>query len=209
MHKLIVITSSDLIPNEAEIINALFQSGLQCLHIRKPAFSRIEIISLINNIKPIYRSKLMIHSFYELALEYGLCGIHLTQSFISTTPKENTSDLIKNAHECNMLTSSSTHSLNDIKQLKYPFNYVFLSPIFDSISKQNYISKFSLSDCTIFLQTYHSSCKIVALGGISESNIGSIFQAGFHGTAVLGAIWNNKNKILAFEQIKKQIQFSE
>ncbi|MFA4852318.1 MAG: hypothetical protein WC868_02965 [Bacteroidales bacterium] len=41
--KLIVITSPEPVNNEFEIINSLFNEGLECLHVRKPDYDLPEL----------------------------------------------------------------------------------------------------------------------------------------------------------------------
>lgn len=69
-------------------------------------------------------------------------------------------------------------------------DYVTLSPIFDSISKEGYNSKFNKKDL-IFLDKNGSSVvttKVVALGGVTPERVDIVRQLGFDGFAVLGAL---------------------
>lgn len=200
---LIIITDPEIIENESEIINSLFNSGLQHLHLRKPELSKEKISSMIQQIDKNHRNKIMIHSHIELAYEYKLKGIHLTSDFIKKNTNPVIEDSINRAKKNKMTVSTSVHSVNEIENLKYTFDYIFLSPVFDSISKINYTSAFNLNELKTFLKSYKFNCKIIALGGINENNIKSVFEAGFHGAAILGAIWKQENKIELFKKIKK------
>jgi len=91
------------------------------------------------------------------------------------------------------------HSLNELENYKERYEYAFLSPIFDSISKEGYKSKFILQE----LKEKIAGKNLVALGGIDESKIETCRELGFSGVAVLGAIWNSKNPVEKFKQIKR------
>ena len=83
----------------------------------------------------------------------------------------------------------STHSLNELINLK-GFNYVFLSPVFDSVSKHGYNSMFSSEEIIDFFKKNPLYTKVIALGGLSMENIDTALLMGFEGAAVMGALWN-------------------
>ena len=84
----------------------------------------------------------------------------------------------------------------------------FLSPIFNSISKRGYHSKFNLQELSIFLKKYNSSLisknlgVAIALGGIDEEKIEIVRELGFSGVGVLGAIWESNDPIEKFVRLK-------
>lgn len=82
----------------------------------------------------------------------------------------------------------SCHSFDEVEELDGKMNYCFLSPIFDSISKQGYTSKFDVVKLKIFLKKKRK-IKVIALGGVTESNYNELINLGFDGGAFLGAVW--------------------
>ena len=79
-------------------------------------------------------------------------------------------------------------------------DYAFLSPFFDSISKEGYKSN---------QQLWHiakgvNRKKSVALGGIEAKNIAKIQSLGMKGAAVLGAVWKPSNPVEAFLKCKRR-----
>ena len=103
------------------------------------------------------------------------------------------------------------HSLKELENYKEKYEYAFLSPIFDSISKVGYKSKFSheLHEFTrnkLEKISVVSGKKIIALGGVDEDKIEICRQLGFAGVAVLGAIWNSENPQEEFLRIKEKCQ---
>ena len=88
-------------------------------------------------------------------------------------------------------TLHSCHTLEEVHLNKLQSDYVFLSPIFDSISKQGYKAAFT----EYILRCAHRDGiiddKVVALGGITPANARKAMTLGFGGVAVLGDIWQS------------------
>ena len=79
--------------------------------------------------------------------------------------------------------------MEEVIERKPTMNYVFLSPIFDSISKQGYRSAF---DHATLKKAAHEGIidhKVVALGGVTRQRISLLAEYGFGGAAMLGDIW--------------------
>jgi thiamine-phosphate pyrophosphorylase len=70
-------------------------------------------------------------------------------------------------------------------------DYLFLSPIFDSISKQNYMSRFPESLLYELKEKGVIHEKVIALGGVNKENISKVEDYGFGGAAVLGGLWED------------------
>jgi thiamine-phosphate pyrophosphorylase len=201
--KLIIISPPDYLYHELETIVQLFEHNLDYYHLRKPNFSEQEYEEFIISLPQNYRHKIIIHNYHQLAIKYQLKGVHFssyTQSFSPNQPSN------YNYHQ-----SKSCHSISEITQLKRLYDYVFLSPIFDSISKQGYQTKFNQQELKQFLTTKNSSPEIIALGGIEIDKIAQVKELGFDGVAVLGAIWQQETmekKLDKFQQLQAQLHFS-
>ena len=79
MKKLIVITSPYFFKGEDCILSHLFDEGMQHLHLRKPDSEANELRKLLDRIPDIYYPKVVLHDCFNLAVEYGLGGIHLNR----------------------------------------------------------------------------------------------------------------------------------
>ena len=121
------------------------------------------------------------HEHFSLAAEYSLLGIHLNRR-CPDVPEGFRGHV-----------SCSCHCLDEVVAAKPHCDYVLLSPIFDSISKQGYSASFTDTD----LQQAHVAGtidhKVVALGGITSSHIPQIKAWGFGGAAFLGDVWSRMN----------------
>lgn len=176
--KLIIITSPDFIPDEARIVTELFKAGLDLLHVRKPDADVHAVENLLQGIAPEYRTRIVIHDFFSLKDKYLLGGIHLN----SRHPEA--------PANYEGILSRACHSLEEVETTVSRFNYVLMSPVYDSISKQGYRSGYSQEALQQAQAERIINEKVVALGGISAANLSEIKALGFGGAALLGDIWN-------------------
>jgi len=196
---LIIISPPENIPNEQKIVVALFYAGLPIFHLRKPTFSADEMEKYILGIPTEFHQRMVLHSHYPLALKYDLKGIHLSEKMKNDQSIDNLSDDFRHKS-----ISASFHSLEDVKQNPKKYDYLFLSPVFDSISKCGYKSNFSLDTVDGFLNAKpaYTNIPVIALGGVSEAHIRLIKNTGFAGAALLCAIWGPDDPVLVFAKIK-------
>lgn len=181
--KLIIITNPTFFTEEDRILTALFDAGLDYLHLRKPDTDPIYSERLLSLIPQQYHKQIVVHDHFYLAKEFHLMGIHLNHR----NPE------IPADYEGHI--SCSCHSIDDIKRRKSLCDYVFLSPVFDSISKNNYNSAFSGSQLQQAKRSGIIDRKVIALGGININNILHVKDLGFGGVAVLGDIWNRFDRL--------------
>lgn len=209
--KLIVISSVENIKDEINTVIQLFENELEYFHLRKPELPEEELRKYITRIPEEFHSRIIIHSHFNLIYEFNLKGIHFNKKNIKTY--WNKFNNIKR-HK-----SVSCHSFDEVLTIfhknKKKFDYVFLSPVFDSISKKGYKSSFSEDSIRNFFKENPDFIghKIIALGGINEYNVEKTLQIGFGGVAICGVLWENFketrniNKILlTFKKIKEKCQ---
>jgi len=176
--------------DEAKVVARLFSLGLETYHLRKPSFTSDEFRSFLIALPPEFHNRIVIHSHFELSLEFDLKGIHLNEA-----NKERIGHL--NHYK---VISGSFHSLPDLRENTFPYQYVFLSPVFDSISKAGYTAQFDLAQLAAVLSLPATKLlpEVIALGGIHAENLPLIRQTGFAGAAVIGAVWQNQDPVQAF-----------
>ena len=192
----VVISSPIAVTNEAAIINALFDEGLEILHVRKPNIGVNEIRILVEKIKTQHHHRISLHQHHELAGEFGTKRLH----FSEVNRKEmSAEELILKA--TNHILSTSIHQVEEYDGLPNLYNYTFFGPVFNSISKQGYTS--TLSDDFVFpVQVNHP--RVIAIGGIDATNIQQAMGMKFNGIAVVGAIWQNPvESIQQFNALQK------
>lgn len=178
----IVVTSPVFFSNEAMFLHRLLANGVDIIHLRKPGASESDCEHLLKKMSAEDRLHIVIHDFFELAEPYGLLGIHLNA-------RRNTVPDDYKGH-----VSRSCHSLEEVRQYKDICDYVFLSPIFDSVSKQGYASAFTDSVLRLVSEQGIIDNKVVALGGVTPDKISYLKSLNFGGAAMLGCI-NNMSKL--------------
>lgn len=205
--KLIIITTETFFEGETEAINLLFDNGLDTLHIRKHFASPDETEFFIRQIKSEFHPRIVLHDYYSLAELYGLKGIHLNKrnQMIPKLPNGTLSSLRI------LSISRSCHTFEDIQE-SMKCDYVFLSPIFDSISKTGYKQAFVPQQLLEAKEQKIINEKVIALGGITAANIPLAHRYGFGGIAVLGSLWSdfaakrNESELLKrFNELKNVI----
>lgn len=175
----IIITRPEFFPSEAEQIESLLRSGrADVIHIRKPGASESEVKQLICALPKELCSRLVLHDHHHLALKYGLRGIHLN----SRNPER--------LQGFDGTVSVSCHSIAELAERKKEgFDYLSLSPIFDSISKVGYKAAFTPEE----LEDAHTKgvidSRVMALGGVTFRRINEVLEMGFGGAMILGDAW--------------------
>ena len=175
--KWIIITSPEFLSGEATFISKLFLQGLDLLHLRKPEASLEAYKQLLLQIPEQWHSRIVLHEHFELAEKYKLHGIHLNRRC----------SVVPNAYHGSI--SCSCHTIEEVITQKDSKNYVFLSPIFDSISKVGYHAAFSPTSLKQAAVENVIDEKVIALGGITANNIPLVKEWHFGGVALLGDIW--------------------
>lgn len=173
------ITSEIEVFREQERIINFIQSGyVNYFHIRKPSFSEQQMREYLTVFPNEVRQKLSLHDFHSLAFEMGIGGIHINKR----------NPILKEEYN-EKRVSVSCHSIEQVKEWKERASYVFLSPIFDSISKKGYKSAFSFNELKKYFNDKILDNKVVALGGVTEDNIKELENIGFSSCALLSDLW--------------------
>lgn len=170
----IFITSEEIQDGEADRIADLLDSGLwDIAHIRHPQATLRDMRNLIESIPQRLHRRLRIHGHFCLASEFNLGGLHLNRRCPALPA------FYDGPH------SRSCHSITEVLD-SADCDYVMLSPIFDSISKQGYNAAFTDRD---LMKLNDIECpRVIALGGVTPERLSRLSEYKFSGYAVKGAI---------------------
>lgn len=178
---MILITWHEPIPKECDILNMMFAQGLRVLHIRKPGLSDAELCNYLQEINPDYHCRIMLHQGYGLLEKFGCKGLHF--------PERNKQLYWKYA-SLPFTKSWAVHSIKELYSVPDEVDYILLSPVFPSISKQGYRSNWPVGEPMRYLREVKSTrFRHIALGGIDCNTAPKALEMGFDGIAVMGAIW--------------------
>lgn len=176
--KIIAITTPKVIDEDAYIIKGLLDRGIDTVHLRKPESSISECRRLLATLDAQYRANIVIHDYPELYYEFSLRGIHINRNVVALPSGYNG------------LKSRSCHSLEEVVRYKSEYDYLLLSPIFDSISKVGYRSTFNEDVLQRASTSGIIDSKVIALGGVTLDKISYLKGLNFGGAAMVGAIYN-------------------
>lgn len=104
------------------------------------------------------------------------------------------------------VVSRSCHSLDELAT-DTACSYRFLSPIFDSISKNGYRAAFTAEELRTAAARGLLGDRTLALGGITPDRLAAVRDYGFGGAALLGSIWQQPSPESLHRTIDKIIAF--
>ncbi|MDZ4839254.1 MAG: thiamine phosphate synthase [Bacteroidota bacterium] len=200
--KVVVVTEKNDPQNEFSVINQLFKDGLKVLHVRKPDKTEKEMYDWLSQIHKSFRKRLVLHQHHNLVTRFKCKGYHFTENDRARKSGFLLYLKLLKFFGAKFSLSTSFHELASLKSSNKFYTYVFFSPVFKSISKENSVNKVSLRKLYDVLKS--SKVKAFALGGIELDKIEPSSEAGFKGVALLGAIWLTEDPIKAFKEIKKK-----
>ena len=170
----IAVTLPFFYEKESErIIKILSDEEAHFVHLRKPGAEIKEIEKLISEIPAELHCRIKLHDHFKLLEKFQLGGIHLNSRN-------------KEIHPLARSKSISLHSLEETEG-KEDFDYFFISPIFDSISKKGYKAAFDLNNISKKIK----GKKAIALGGVTPERFPLILSLGFYGAAMSGYFFTN------------------
>ena len=201
--KLILVSSSEKKEKETAIVTEMFQMGVENFHLRKPKLTTKELREFIEDIPVHFRNRIIIHSHHNLAIDYDLKGIHLTRIHKRRKLRQwFTMQRIRMKGK-KIIVSTSFRKLADLYEEENKFSYVFLSPIFDSLSSkfQSGFNEYSLK--AAMEKTPH---KVVARGGMDASRIEMVKSLGFCGIAFYSTIWKSKDPVETMMRVLRKFE---
>jgi len=197
--KIVLMTKSTFFVEEDKILTALFDEGLDNLHLNKPGAAPMYSERLLTLLPDDIYSKTTVHEHFYLKEEYGLRGIHLDEA---TSP-------IPEGYKGKF--SRTCACIEDISEARKKAEYVFLRDTFaiGDDEHDNHIRTARLeraADCGLIDK------KVYAFGGVNIDNIRIAKDLGFGGVVICSDMWNRfdihhqldyKELITHFERIRK------
>lgn len=176
MIKIAITPEQPLNPQlEAARIAQLLLHGWDRVHLRHPQATAKQLSQVLSLLPEELHPGISIHDHFQLLSEFNrLGGIHLNHR-----------------NPCcpdgfGKILSRSYHSLAELVKYSAQYDYLTLSPVFNSTSKRDYHAAFTPEELTEVGKIKPLTC--VALGGVTPEKIPMLAHYGFKGYAVLGAI---------------------
>lgn len=175
--RIIAITTPKVDDEDVSLIRAMIGCGIDTIHLRKPDSDVDDCRRLLKELTDSERERIVIHDHPELYNEFSLKGIHLNKN-VRCLPEGYAG-----------FRTRSCHTFEEVLRYKDECDYVFLSPIFDSISKAGYKSGFTAEALQEASDAGIIDEKVVALGGVTLDSLPYLERLGFGGAAMLGGIY--------------------
>ncbi|MBR1652000.1 MAG: thiamine phosphate synthase [Alloprevotella sp.] len=173
--KLILMTTPYFFVEEHHILSALFDEGLDMLHLRKPGTDAAYSERLLRLLPESCRRNTVTHDHFHLKGEYGLRGIHLNQRN-PELPRRYRGQ-----------TSCTCYTPEEAEKRRQQVDYVLLSGFFQEDT--------SLPEprmCELARQGFFDK-KTYAQGSIGVEQALRLKDLGVQGAVVFGDLWNRLN----------------
>jgi thiamine-phosphate pyrophosphorylase len=164
--KLVLMSTPNFFVEEHHILTALFDEGLEMVHLDKPNSEPVFCERLLSLLPESYRRLIVTHDHFYLQNEYELKGIHLS---------ERNPQVPAGYKGC---VSCSCDSLDSLSQAKKDRDHVLFDVTDIDLSTLKDASKRKLIDKKVF-----------ATGDIDLDNVSQIADCGFGGVVLQEAIW--------------------
>ncbi|MDQ8184767.1 thiamine phosphate synthase [Pelagicoccus sp. SDUM812002] len=188
--------------DEASVIERLFEAGLSRYHIRKPRHSVDKVTALLDGLPAVCRRRVVLHQHKELVEPYQLGGYHIKDT---TTALSERGAWRADAAPTGTTVSRSLHRICELDTDCHDWDYVFISPVFNSISKSGYAAGWPVDilEKSLSARYANNATKRYALGGLHAGNFEQCLRMGFDGVVLHGALWRTSDPLAAFNDFQK------
>lgn len=185
----IIFTLPQPVEDEAERITGMLDSDKSLtVHLRHPGLDEEALANVIAAIPSRLHNRLRLHDHFGLLERFGgIGGVHLNSRN-------------REAPAGARCVSRSCHSIEEARREVSRYDYVTLSPVFESTSKPGYAPESDLLNLPADLQR----AGVVALGGVGEADGPLLRRHGFSGMARMGSAWGMESRNHPMEM---QLQF--
>lgn len=176
--KLIVLSTPKFFVEEDQILTALFEEGLDLLHLRKPASEPVLSERLLTLIPQAYHNRIVVHNHFYLKEEFNLKGIHISKQ----------EDNVPSGYKG--IITRTCYSLDELAECRGKYDYLFLDSILSGISEEHRPASFTKEEIHDAARRGLIDRKVIASGGITLENLSEVSDLGFGGAVVCGDLWN-------------------
>lgn len=160
-----------------EIVEEALLGGCRWVSLREKDLSREERMALVQQILPLVRrfgGTLLVHD--DISAAKVADGVHL--------PANGNVAQARNMLGENACIGLSCHTLDDVARAR-DADYVTLGPVAPTRSKPGYVPQLGADD---FRDATRYGMPVVALGGVDETNVRALKEAGARGFAIMGSV---------------------
>jgi thiamine-phosphate pyrophosphorylase len=188
-----------LTPNDGswdpKVVRRLFDAGLSRLHVQvRKDWERRHYEQFILSLPPAYWPRLVLAEEPELVEERALGGfqMHPGERIPRRWPQHAT-------------VSAKCHDYDELRCTDKGCGYVFLAPLFESVSKKDHRPRRTLREFEVILGRWKAEggAPVMALGGITPHTAPKAREMGFDGIAFIGSVWKQPDPVRAFLDLER------
>ncbi|WP_066049076.1 thiamine phosphate synthase [Robertmurraya korlensis] len=189
--------------NLADVIEIArnIHSCVDWIHLREKQRSTEELLHCIQRMKQagVPLSKMILNGSASVALAGGVGGVQLSHSGEDVLSVKKHFPMIR--------AGCSVHSLSEaLEKEERGADYLIFGHVFESSSKSGLRPRglFALQELTAYI-----SIPVIAIGGITPSNMKNVLAAGASGVAVLSGVFGADNPVKAalhYRRIIEEVQ---
>ena len=188
--------------SHAEQVDLLIDSGATLIQLREKVDPPLRFFEQAESAVRVARdrgAKIIINDRVDIALALKADGVHLGQEDLAP-------DAARRILGSDAIIGFSTHSLEQARRAAHmPVDYVAIGPIFSTTTKESANPPVGL-DGLARVREALGAMPLVAIGGITSQNIGTVIKAGADVVAVISDIWVPANDSLI--RIKRLLNYS-
>ncbi|MDV5390142.1 thiamine phosphate synthase [Shewanella xiamenensis] len=144
-----------------------------------------------------YDAQLFINDHWQLAIKHGAFGVHLGQEDLAVTD-------LNAIHTAGLALGISSHGYFELLRAhQYAPSYIALGHIFPTTTKQMPSAPQGLFKLTHYVELLNAHYPLVAIGGIGPSNLAQAKATGVSNIAVVRAITESSDPIMAFAELTR------
>ncbi|MCK0126324.1 thiamine phosphate synthase [Gelidibacter sp. F2691] len=196
--KLHYISQGDSPERHLEHIENACKAGADWVQLRLKNRDEATLLKTAEKAREItqnYHTRLIINDHYKIAKAVKSDGVHLGKTDACPTEAK------KHLYSWQII-GGTTNSIEDCKELiEKKVDYIGLGPFRFTQTKSNLSPILGVEGYEKLLRNLNTKMPIIAIGGITLSDVPEILKTGVYGIAVSGAITKVFNQINSFQKL--------
>ncbi len=198
INKLHYISQGANAKEHLENIQKACQYGAELVQLRLKNLSEKKMLKAAEEARDItshYQTRLIINDHYKIAKKVNVDGIHLGKT--DTCPT-----IARKELKSWQIIGGTANTLDDCNALiDKNVNYIGLGPYRFTTTKDNLSPVLGKNGYLTIIEALKSEMPIIAIGGITTTDVTELLTTGIHGIAISGEITKDFNKIKEFHQL--------
>jgi len=182
-------------PWDAKTVVKLFDAGLGRLHVQSVRDWNVrQYEAFLQQVPEVFRNRIVLEEQPDLVLSRKLAGFQMLPG-----------DRIPPRWPKTAALSLKCHSYDEMRSTPKGCHYLFLSPIFPSVSKRDYVPQRTHREFQVIVERWRAEggCPVYGLGGITPQNAAHVRALGFDGMAFIGSVWESAQPVQAFLELER------